>query len=71
MTNILYGFLEYLQVHDNAKIMDIARGVTISRAMVTKSIRKLIQNGMVLVVSLNGVGISYNLTGTSEELSAK
>ena len=51
--------------------MDVARGVTISRAMVTKSIRKLIQNGMVQVVSLNGVGISYNLTDTCEELSAK
>ena len=56
--------IDYLQSHYDAKLDDIAQGIGVSKATATKSIRKLVQTGMVHVVGSSGKGASYNLTET-------
>lgn len=56
--------IDYLQSHYDAKLNDIAQGIGVSKATATKSIRKLVQTGMVHVVGSSGTGKSYNLTET-------
>ena len=56
--------IDYLQSHYDAKLNDIAQGIGVSKATATKSIRKLVQTGMVHVVGSSGTGTSYNLTET-------
>ena len=54
--------IDYLQVHHDVKLIDIARDVNVSRVTAEKIIKKLVRNGMVQVVTLNGAGVIYNLT---------
>ena len=56
--------IDYLQSHYDAKLNDIAQGIGVSKATATKSIRKLVQTGIVHVVGSSGTGTSYNLTET-------
>lgn len=54
--------IDYLQVHHNAKIMDIAREVGVSKATAAKSIKKLVEIGIVQSSTSSGASVIYNLT---------
>lgn len=53
--------MNYLDMHHNAKLIDIAREVGASKTAVTKSIKKLVQVGRVQTVASGKNGVSYNL----------
>lgn len=53
--------MDYLDIHHNAKLIDITRDMGVSKMSVTKSIKKLVQAGRVQKVISGKNGVCYDL----------